>query len=379
MTMARDLRVALVGAGRWARRAHLPAWQGVMGADLVAVADPDLPRAQALAARVGVPAYPSLAAVLKEEKVDVVDVASATESHVLVAQSAIEAGCHVLCEKPIALSAGAAARLRDLAQRRGVVDAVAFTFRHAPAVGRLRARLAAGSLGRIYHVQGFEQNSLYHDAHAPRTADWLRADRNVGALGEYGSHLVDLVRWLVADFVDVAADARTFVVSRALEGGGMAPSQLDDSTAFVARLEGGAQALMQASWVATGRPPGVELRIHGERGGLCLQLSEALPGGERLLEADVDEGVYRPVPASGLVSERPEDWPEAYISRLVSAFVARIQGDPTAIVAGFADGAASQEVLDAVMKASRSRRWEAVGTSETAPGEVRAGGLSPRG
>ncbi len=348
------LRVALVGAGRWARAAHVPAWRQVQGARLVAVADPDPGRREAVAAELGIHPYPSLAAVLEDEGIDVVDVASATGSHFALAKAAIEAGCHVLCEKPVALAAAQAERLRDLVGARGVVGAVAFAFRHAQAVARLRERLPA--LGRVYHVQGFEQNSLYHDPAKPRPPARLRADQDVGALGEYGSHLVDLTRWLIGDLVEVAGDARTFIPERAVEGGGYAPSDVDDSTAFLARFAGGAQGLFQASWLAAGRPPGIELRIFGEGGALRLVLAEGEEGGESLLAADVDEGLYRPVDPG----QPAEDWPRLYMSRLVASFVRRLGGRADPALADFADAAASQRVLDAVMRSSKSGRWERV-------------------
>lgn len=366
--MPQALRVALVGAGRWSRLAHLPAWQAARGARLVAVADPRPERAAAVAAEAGVPAFPSLAAVLGAERVDVVDVASATGSHLTLAQAAIEAGCHVLCEKPIALVSSAAAGLDALARARGVESAVAFAFRHAAAVRAMRTRLQAGALGRIYAVQGFEQNALYHDPSQPKPREWLKADADVGALGEYGSHLVDLVRWLIGEFAEVAGDMRTYLPERAVEGGGWAPSEVDDATAFLARLEGGVQGLFQASWLMTGRAPGVEIRVFGERGGLRLRLSEHPDGGESLEESAIDDGAYHPVDVAcetGLVLACADDWPGLYMRRLVQSFVDRLAARP-GVVAGFADGAAAQRVLDAVAASSRAHAWQPVGKTSAA-------------
>jgi len=355
------LRVGVVGLGRWATAAHLPALAEDPRWEIAALADSDPQRREEAgglfpAART----FPDLPAMLRERELDVVDICTPHRTHRELALAAIAAGKHVLCEKPLALTLDDAREMAGAAETAGVRTAVCFTFRHAPGVRALKDLLEAGRIGRVYHVQGFEQNSLFHDPLVPRPASWAEERGHSGALGEYASHLVDLVRWLVGDFVEVAADLRTFVPERLLVGRGMAPSGVDDAAAFLARLEGGVQGLLQASWVAAGRPPGVELRIFGERGALWLRLVEGPEGVERLWAADIADGLFEPVPIPDAVPrDAGGDWPRLYLRRLVGHVGERLLAGQ-APEGDFEDGWRSQAILDAVHLAAQERRWVAL-------------------
>ncbi len=358
------LRVGIVGVGTWANMAHLPAFAAKANCVLAAVADQDAQRAEAACRRFGIAhRYRTLDELLAREDVDLIDVCTGTAGHYALSMQAIEAGKHVLCEKPLGRDLDEAYGLAAAAKRRSLLTAVGFTFRHSPAVQRFKALIDDGYVGRIYHVQGFEQNSLYHDPTQPRPAGWW-GQGDAGALGGYASHLVDLVRWTVGDFEEVVGDMQTFIPERAVNGGGMGRSECDDSTMFLAKLAGGVQGVFEASWLAAGRPPGVEIRVFGDRGGLKLHLTEHPDGDETLLGADIAEGIYRPVAGIEPAQWPMEEWPQFYFSRLVSNFADAVLAGGTA-EGSFEDGWRCQQVLDAVALASRERRW--VRTEEVSP------------
>lgn len=349
--------------------AHLPALRDSPYVDLVAVCDRDAARAEAARRDFGIPQrWVSVDDMLESADLDLVDVCTSNQEHFPVAMRAIAAGKHVLCEKPIGLNLAEAAQLERAAREARVLTAVGFTFRHSPAMNRFRQLIEEGYVGRIWHVQGFEQNSLYHDPNVPKPPNWLDRNSDVGVLGGYASHLIDLLRWTVGEFEDVAGHSANFVPARREVGReGLARCTVDDSSIFMATFAGGAHGVMQASWLAAGRPPGVEIRVYGDRGGLVVRLAENPEASERLYGTSIDDGVYHllEVPADTTGERLGEDnWPRVYFRRLVD-HLSRSVLDGHSPTGNFEDGLRCQQVIDAVTIAARERRW--VKVAEVAP------------
>jgi len=209
------LGVGVIGAHTWAEKAHLPGYVAHENVDLVALCDIDIARAQTLGKRFGARrVYNDHRALLADPEVQMVDVCTPTYTHLPLSLDVIAAGRHVLSEKPLAPTAAPAFDAAKRARAKGVRTKLGFTFRYSPAIRQLREWILDGTLGEIFHIHGFEQNSQFLDPDFPLRQTPPDAPTNAlipGSIIGYGSHLVDLMRWLGGEFKSVASTMSNFV------------------------------------------------------------------------------------------------------------------------------------------------------------------------
>jgi predicted dehydrogenase len=364
--VSRRLGVGVLGAHTWAEKAHLPGYAANPRARLVAICDVVPERAQAMAEKFGIPyACSDPAELIGHPEVEMVDVCTPTDTHLDLSLRAIDAGKHVLCEKPLARDAAAAFRAYRAAEAKGVRTKLGFTFRYSPAMRMLQSWIADGTLGTVFHVHGFEQNSQFLDPDFPlrqvtpgqEGATAIIPSSIVG----YGSHLVDLVRWCAGEMSAVVGTMNTYVHERLVRGyEGRVRLPIDDGTVALTEYASGAQGTLQTSYVAVGNYPGVEVRVYGSKAGAIARL--VVEGGvaETLRFATADAVEFRPVeiPADrlppGTTLHTP--WPELYYRNLIRHFVDEILDDRPQECTFF-DGAKSQEIVDAVSRSHAERRW----------------------
>lgn len=356
--MAR-LRVGVIGTGQWARAAHLPAFSTMPEVELVAVAGVERPEAEAAARQFGVSqVFDSGLELIELARPDLVSIVTPDDCHVPDAQAALAAGLHVLCEKPLAVTVADARRLAEQAATSTGRTKMGFTLRYAPSVIRLRELVNEGAIGTPQLVKAFQQNGQFLDPNKPFHWKMDGSRTGGGAIVEYGIHTLDLMRWILGEMTRVSATGRTLVPERPFEGGTRVV-EVDDSTACLMEFVNGAIGMCHAGWSTVGRAPGLELRVYGSNGALKCLLSDDLPGGEGLWMADANEQRFEPaeIPArlaEGLPLELP--WWRRFSLALIRDFIAEIDGR-SAPSATFADGLAAQELLDAVIMASREKRW----------------------
>ena len=260
--------------------------------------------------------------------------------------AAARAGKHVLCEKPLALSAEEAHAMWRAAAGAGVVHATGFNYRFVPAIRLARRLVQAGELGDIVHFRARYLQSWGWDAPAD---DWHfdPAVAGTGAIGDLGTHAIDLARFLVGEITSVAAVVRTFVTGRAV----------DDS--FVATLEfaNGATGTLEASRLARGRINQNAFELNGTRGSVAYDQ-------ERMNELAIsDGGAFR------TVLEHGDWWPPGHIVGWGDTFTLEylhllraIAGEAAHAPEGatFEDGYRCALVCDAILRSSESGRREAV-------------------
>ena len=364
------LGVGLVGAHTWAEKAHLPGYAAHERVELAAICDVERDRAEAMAAKFGAGAvYTDVRDLLADPNVQMVDVCTPTATHLPLSLAAIGAGKHVLSEKPLHTEAKPAFDAAAEAQARGVRTKLGFTFRYSPAIRRLKGWIDEGRLGDIFHVHGFEQNVQFLDPDFPLRQFPIDSPRDrliPSSIIGYGSHLVDLMRWMGGEFGAVASTMRNFVPERQVRGlPGRQQFQVEDGTVAIVEYAGGAQGLLQSSIVAVGNYPGVEIRVYGSKAAAVARLVTEFGVAETLHLATATDVEFRKVELGedvlppGTTLNTP--WPELYYRNLIRFFADEILEDRPEECT-FHDGAKSQEIIDAIIAAHFERRWVDVGS-----------------
>ena len=357
--------------------------------DMAVVAGRDETKVRAAAARLGWrEAVTDWRALVGHEDVDLVDVCTPGDTHPEIAVAALEAGKHVLCEKPLAntvedarVMAAAAAARPDL------VAMVGFTYRRVPAIQLARQLVVDGRIGQVRHVRAQYLQDWIADPQVPLSWRLDRQKAGSGALGDIGAHVVDLAQFITGESVTgVSAVLETFVHERpvadeftGLSGassgsGATGPVTVDDAAAFLGRLSGGGLATFEATRFAYGRKNAIRLEINGSTGSLAFDFEDM----NVLHFFDATE----PAATAGfrrIVVTEPEHayvsawWPAGHGLGYEHGFTHQAVDLVRGIVAGehprptFADGLQVQLVLDAVERsAADDSRWTPVPTSQEA-------------
>ena len=353
------LRIGIVGAGLWAQRAHLPAFLHTPDVEVRAIGDPDLGRAQALAREFGVPRALTDHREVLRAGVDALAIVAPDDVHHAVASAALEAGLPVLCEKPLARTVEEAADLARRAERAGVATKLGFVFRYSPALRRLRELVREGYVGRPHTLIVYSQNPQFQDPRAPLHWKMERARTGGGVFVEYGSHSLDLARWIVGELTEVCANMRTVVAERPDPAGGPPRAvDVDDVCSWLASLEGGAEAVFHASWASLAQPWG-DLAVFGDAGALAWRRrDDAWPFAELLGATTAAPGFQLLDLPSRLTGglEWATTWRECFMGSLVQRFVAEVRGAP-AEGPTFLDGYRTQVALHALATSLAERRW----------------------
>jgi predicted dehydrogenase len=361
------LRVAVVGTGSWAQRAHLPGWQRDGRAEVVAVADTNAEALAAAAAKFGVPkAVADYRELLDDPDIDVVDVVTGNRPHYPVSWDALEAGKHVLCEKPVHPDYRKTREAADLAAAKGLKTKVGFTFRYAPAVQFARRLIDEGYVGEPYMFNGYEQNSQWIDPATPLRQVDPNADPErlaVSSIEGYGAPIIDIMHWwLGSPLQSVVGTMRNFVPVRMVrDTGQMTRANIDDGDMWIAEFSSGALASIQSSYVTVGNYPGIEARIYGSEGaiivrlvdefGICQTIKTARKDAVEFVERDIP---HRFFPSGG---HSGEPWEYLFYSNLISDFISEITGDRPACQGDFAQAALVQETINAFEASHRQRAW----------------------
>src|SRR5262245_23120944 len=370
MVAQRTVRVGVLGAGVWASNAHLPGYQRDPRCQVVGIADTIASRAHEMARAFDIPfvtADPH--ELIARTDVDLIDVCTPSHTHFELVWAALEAGKHVLCEKPVAYDFRDTARARDLARRKGLKTRVGLTFRFSPAMRYMRELVAGGFIGTPFIFNGYEQNSQWLDPRTPLRQVDPDADQSVlqvSSLEGYGAPIIDIAHLLVgADLTQVVGTMRNFIPERMVRATGrMMRMNIDDGDIFLGEFANGALGSIQTSFVTVGNYPGIEARIYGSKGALICRLVEEEGVAERLRAATPDQVEFRELeipprcyPPGGT---RTESWRTLFYANLVSSFITEILDDGPANEGGFGDGAWVQEVINAVERSFRERRWIAL-------------------
>jgi predicted dehydrogenase len=363
----RPVRVGVLGAGRWAQIAHLPGWARDPRAEIVAVCDVAPQLAAEAAATFAVPHFGAdYREVVARDDIDVIDVVTPSHTHFELAMAALEAGKHVLCEKPVAFDFRETARAADLARDKGLKTKLGFTFRYSPAMLYMKEMVDQGFCGEPYIYNAYEQNSQWIDPQTPLRQNDHEADQSrlqVSSLEGYGAPVIDIARWMVgADMTSVVGVLRNFVPERMVRATGrMMRMNIDDGDIFISEFANGAIGSVQTSFVTVGNYPGIEVRLYGSQGAIITRLVEefgiaetikaATPDAVEFVELEVPQRFY---PHGG--SPR-ETWYSLFYANLIKDFLDELTTDTPRNQGNFDDGAWVQEIINAVERSHHQRGW----------------------
>lgn len=312
-------------------------------------------------------------AVLERTDVDLVDICSPGNTHAEIAIAALEAGKHVLCEKPLAntlAEAEAMAAAAEAAADRGVLAMVGFSYRRVPAIQLARKLIADGRIGKVRHVRAQYLQDWLVDEDAPLSWRLDKSKAGSGALGDIGAHIIDMTQFITGETITgVSGLLETFVDERpvATESAGLSGTAgaerglvtVDDAAVFLARMSGGGLGVYEATRFANGRKNAIRIEVNGSAGSLAFDFEDM-----NVLEFfDGSE----PNEAAGfrriLVTE-PEHayianwWPAGHGLGYEHGFTHQVVDLVTDLAAGrapspsFADGLAVQRVMAAVEDSS---------------------------
>jgi len=382
--MKKKLRIAMVGH-QFMGRAHSNAWRQVgrffdvaLEPVMKVVCGRDAERTQRAAEALGwEESATDWEEVVCRSDIDAVDICTPADTHLPIARAAAAAGKAVLCEKPLARNLAEAQEMQTAVSRAGVVHMLCHNYRRVPAIALARqlitgegARSAGeqiSKIGRIYHFRAVYLHDRGIDPNAPRTWRHNKSRAGSGALGDLGSHVVDLARFLVGEIAEVSGTMQTFIGERPLAGigAGRASVDVDDAAIALLRFQNGALGTFEVSRFGMGRKNFNRLEVSGDRGSLIFNL-------ERLneLQLYLDEG-----PNSGfrtvLVTDKSHPyiagwWPPGHLIGYEHTFIHTVLDFLKAVADGksptpnFDDGVRGHQVLDAIERSSASRCWERV-------------------
>jgi len=310
--------------------------------------------------------------LIAREDVHIVNVCTPNDLHKPVVLAALEAGKHVYCDKPLALNLAEAREIAAAARQSAVTHQMTFHMRFIPALMRASQLVEQGFLGRVFHFRMAYLHCGYADADRPLSWRLTKARAGAGALGDLGSHAIDLTRHLLGEIAAVNAHTETFIGDRPRERGARerVPVEVDDYCLIRARLAQGGVGTIEASRYATGTDDDMVFEIYGEKGALRFNLmqpnylevfDETDPGGElggsrgfkRLATVQ-----HYPPPSVLPSSKLPVGWMRFHISCLHSFLSHVAAGEPAA--PDLIEGARTQAVMQAALESSASGQWQEV-------------------
>jgi len=311
-----------------------------------------------------------------DPSIGMIDISSPGSTHVEITVAALEAGKHVLCEKPLANTVAEAQMMTDAAAAaatRGVFAMVGFSYRRVPAITFARQLVAEGRLGDIRQVRAQYLQDWLVDENGPMTWRLDKQKAGSGSLGDIGAHAIDAVQFITGESLDrVSGLLHTFVTERPLldesvaqtSFGGVASSErgqvtVDDVALFTATLSGGAIGSFEATRFATGRKNAFRIEISGSLGSIAVDL-------ERMNELefydatapDTELGFRRILVTEPTHPYYANWWPTGHTIGYEHVFTHQLVDFLTGIATGtqpepsFAEGLQVQRVLDAVERSS---------------------------
>lgn len=360
--MSEKVRVGVIGTSWWTEAMFLPGFDSHPAAEIAAICGRTRERAEELAGEYRIPlVYTDYRALLDQKNLDAVVVATPDDLHYAMTLDALDAGLHVLCEKPMALNTGQAREMYEKAEAAGVKHMVLFTWRWQPHFLYLKQLVDEGYVGQPYQAQFSFLGSFGRAGEYRWRTDPQRSN---GVVSDLGAHMIDFARWYLGDVRKVSAHLATYVECPGADG---RPAESTNDSAWVTlELKSGAQALVQASSVAHRADRDVDIKVvlHGAAGTLDVEHNFGYEEDPvTILGARDEEAAFSPLPIPEALLENLENGElfEPYVKKAAGPrlFIDGILEDRP-VSPDFYDGFKVQEVIDAALESHRKGCWVSV-------------------
>lgn len=352
------IRVGIIGTG-WGTRIQVPAFRQA-GLQVTALWGRSKDKASQIAAELDIPWSTTDAhALIQRPDVDLVSIVVPPKQHAELSIAALQAGKHVLCEKPTAMNAAEAAQMLAAAeahpQQLALID---HELRFLSTRQAMRDLIRQGYVGQVCHVETTALLGSRLDVTRPWNW-WSQREQGGGVLGALGSHMIDMASWLLGQrVIAVTGELRTIVTTRPDANGQQQPVTSDDHCTALLQFTGDISGEMRLS-VVTAMPALHQIRISGTEGSLVYTNGKLLGyklGSNTPEDLTITE-TYTPPPG-----HQNTDWLRGtcYIGQAIKTAIESGDTTPLDAAATFADGLYIQQVIDAIHKAHHTRQWVAV-------------------
>lgn len=314
--------------------------------------------------------------LLNRDDIDVIDINAPSNVHKEIAIAAAEAGKHLYCEKPLALTLEDSREMLDAAEAAGIKHMVGFNYRFTPAIMLAKKLIDEGRLGEIYHFRGWFLQDWITDPNFPLVWRLQKEIAGSGSHGDLGAHLIDMAHYLIGDMTEVIGMSETFIKERPLAGDmtGLSatagkntekvPVTVDDATLFLARFANGALGSFEATRFATGHRSTNSFEINGSNGSVIFDF-ERMNELQVYFEDDKDDvqGFRRVLATDPAHAYSEAWWPSGHTIGYEHTFTHAFVEFMTALredrqpVPNFVDGVKCQQVLEAVDLSIKERQW----------------------
>lgn len=319
--------------------------------------------------------------VVEDPEIDIIDIATPNHLHAEIAIAAAAAGKHIISEKPLARNGEEAKTMYDAVKNAGIVHMVAFNYRRTPAVALAKKYIAEGAIGDILNFRGTYLQDWSADPDGPLSWRFQKSIAGSGSLGDIGTHVVDMARFLCGEITQVNTQLKTWIKTRPLQAGGVdklgastkdstAPRgevDVDDEVLSLLEFQNGAIGSLEATRNAHGRNNFLTFEIHGSLGSIYfnyerrdeLQVAFASDQADRKGFRTVytgpahpyGEGLW-PIPALGI------GYGETKIIETYDFVKAIMEGGE--VSPNFKDGYQINLIADAMAASAQSRSWTSV-------------------
>lgn len=356
MSERKPICIGSVGLGEIWNGVHGPGIRRSPDLKLIAVCDIDEGKLKAVGEKYGIDKahrFTCYRDLINCPDVEAVDICTPNDVHFEVAMAAVEAGKPYDIEKPITMTAPEADILAKATEEKGLKNMVCFSYRFKAAARYAKDLIAKGRIGRVYHVNmQYSQSWGLPRADCPQVWRYIKARTGSGALGDLGSHALDLVRFVIGkEYNSIVGHTGTYVTERKLEhGDGMGKVDVDDFCNYMAEMEDEISVTFQITRFGFGRGNYQRMEIYGSDGAIVYSL-DATPGLEDEIEVcsgdiNADAHVFTKLPV-----------PKTYFSDQMQSFADILHGTEDGMPASIEDGRVNQHVLDTILESAAVGKW----------------------
>ncbi|MFI5053477.1 MAG: Gfo/Idh/MocA family protein [Acidimicrobiia bacterium] len=362
--MANAIRVGIIGVG-WGSVVQTPAFRAVPEFEVAALCSRRPERVAEAGEKLGIEdTSTDWREFVQRDDLDLISVCTPVDLHAEQTIAAVAAGKHVLCEKPVALSADDANRMLEAAEAAGVAHAVCFENRYDPVRFALRDAIGAGVLGAPYFARSHTSADYWHPTRGLQSQWMYRLDEGGGYLMGMSSHDIDFVCDVFGEPEAVCADVRCTVPERVGADGSTFVVDADDTSVVIMRMRNGMAALISCSAVAFGANQR-EMELFGSEGRIVL--GGGVEGANEVLAYRVGDDAPTAIAASTRSIRSGAELPKRRaagsirsLALMLEDWLPALSGSPAPGVPTLRDGLRVQQVIDAARRSSAGDGWVAL-------------------